>query len=609
VIHFAQNKGGAPKPKAKILNSVAKELKESVDDDPIISVDDDNHEGNEAFTLNECGHLCALLNDMNLQFNDMRQGKHATMCLINQLRRSWIIEGTEEQQAVQSLEHEIKTEAEAALSGVKPELPKQPLFDEVKKHEVASGNRPEVEFAVHQLRKRRERNLAQAKLAAAAHRCNSRCADGKCNKYDWEYSCPVVCRCERELPSPKIVWTDFKWAFCEWCCSWQHTCCMREDPNCCFDESIDSREICYDTDFNYMCHHCSAMPQIKDYRAQGDPKEPKIMRHPSYPDTPSDEDTGPEDDPEPETETFEERQKRLKEEKKAAEDKKRKPEGEKRGVGRPRKDREGEDGKSKSADSRNRPPGEKRPGPGRPRKTEEEKQKTKEERKRRKREQKEAEARAAAEAAAAGLDPESVRPLKKPKVEGVGETAASAKPAENGKEVDPNAPPKPKRGRPRKSEEEKARNRNKPKEKKEGEKKEPAEDDVNGDNKKRGRPRTKSPEDNRGAKPSEDKKVKTLEDLDKKSNPKGRESVIRENRELRDEIYKSRFPAEKAKMDFSIGQVLECQDKDKFWPAKIIEVDNTKRTPRVLLHFQGWAQRYDTWVSVDSPRLRSAEIK
>ena len=29
-----------------------------------------------------------------------------------------------------------------------------------------------------------------------------------------------------------------------------------------FDEQIDARDVCFDTDFNYMCHQCSAMPQV-----------------------------------------------------------------------------------------------------------------------------------------------------------------------------------------------------------------------------------------------------------------------------------------------------------------------------------------------------------
>jgi hypothetical protein len=37
--------------------------KESLEDDALVSVDDDE----QSFTLNECAHLCALLNDLHLQ--------------------------------------------------------------------------------------------------------------------------------------------------------------------------------------------------------------------------------------------------------------------------------------------------------------------------------------------------------------------------------------------------------------------------------------------------------------------------------------------------------------------------------------------------------------
>jgi len=65
------------------------------------------------------------------------------------------------------------------------------------------------------------------------------------------------------------------------CCSWQHTCCMREHPRVCFDESIVAREICYDTDFNYMCHLCSGMPNVVQMRSLGKARKPDIQRVPS----------------------------------------------------------------------------------------------------------------------------------------------------------------------------------------------------------------------------------------------------------------------------------------------------------------------------------------
>ena len=87
----------------------------------------------------------------------------------------------------------------------------------------------------------------------------------------------VVCSCKQtDRPPDNVVWEGV-WTFCEWCCSWQHTCCMREHELVCFDEKLDAREICYDTDFNYMCHLCSSMPQVKAMRALGKKRKPNIQ--------------------------------------------------------------------------------------------------------------------------------------------------------------------------------------------------------------------------------------------------------------------------------------------------------------------------------------------
>jgi hypothetical protein len=37
---------------------------------------------------------------------------------------------------------------------------------------------------------------------AATHKCNSRCADAKCTKFDLEYNCPVRCACGLEDAAP-----------------------------------------------------------------------------------------------------------------------------------------------------------------------------------------------------------------------------------------------------------------------------------------------------------------------------------------------------------------------------------------------------------------------
>jgi len=38
------------------------------------------------------------------------------------------------------------------------------------------------------------------------------------------------------------------------------------------------------------------------------------------------------------------------------------------------------------------------------------------------------------------------------------------------------------------------------------------------------------------------------------------------------------------------------------YPAKIVEVDDRDMT--VLIHFDGWNQRYDEWVKMSSDQLR-----
>ena len=48
----------------------------------------------------------------------------------------------------------------------------------------------------------------------------------------------------------------------------------------CFSGEINATGICYDTDFNYMCHDCSKMPQVLAMRALGPKKLPKIIRLP-----------------------------------------------------------------------------------------------------------------------------------------------------------------------------------------------------------------------------------------------------------------------------------------------------------------------------------------
>ena len=328
VVQYAQEKDSGKDAKGKSPSSkkgkrpasaAADSDDDALQDDPIISVDDDSKD----FTLNECAHLCALLNDLHLQFNDMRHGKYSTMAMVNLLMQNRNVPKTvgaagskdkktgakeKKEEANRELDepkglmavagsfiNRLLTKRSAEMSAEKKkEDGGKAMSREAKallqqaaqgakgkgKYEVERLVDPATDSAVGALRHRQLRNIAAAEEAARTHKCTSRCADGKCTKYDWDHNCPVQCRCEGETPypaEPYIIWGG-KWCFCEWCCSWQHTCCMREDKAVCFDEELDAREICYDTDFNYMCHLCSSMPQVKQMRSYGKARKPVILR-------------------------------------------------------------------------------------------------------------------------------------------------------------------------------------------------------------------------------------------------------------------------------------------------------------------------------------------
>ncbi|EKX40553.1 hypothetical protein GUITHDRAFT_142658 [Guillardia theta CCMP2712] len=273
MVQYSKDKAGSGKSK-----SSSKHREETLEEDPLVNVDEDKHE----FTLNECAHLCTLLNDLHLQFNDMRHGKFSTMMMIHRLVRQLLIKSESLKKAhpapatvrgrildvADALLHRLggssgsvrqvfrstngaSPKDEIQRGGSKEWREESKLWKAMKRasHHVSE----ETEDSVRELTARQRRNLNDAADAAASHKCNSRCADGKCNKYDWEFACPVVCR-------------------------WQHTCCMREDPLVCFDEAIEARDICYDTDYNYMCHLCSAMPQVVAIRSKGRHKDPIILR-------------------------------------------------------------------------------------------------------------------------------------------------------------------------------------------------------------------------------------------------------------------------------------------------------------------------------------------
>ena len=77
---------------------------------------------------------------------------------------------------------------------------------------------PAADSAVKDLRKRYAENTQKASDSALWHKCTSRCADGKCTKFDWDHNCPVQCSCNAETPyskEPCILW-EGKWCFCEW---------------------------------------------------------------------------------------------------------------------------------------------------------------------------------------------------------------------------------------------------------------------------------------------------------------------------------------------------------------------------------------------------------
>ena len=86
VVQYHKDKDAEKDSKAKTpaRKAVRSSSQDSLEDDPLISVDEDN----QSFTLNECAHLCALLNDLHLQFNDMRHGKYSTKVMVQLLMQS-----------------------------------------------------------------------------------------------------------------------------------------------------------------------------------------------------------------------------------------------------------------------------------------------------------------------------------------------------------------------------------------------------------------------------------------------------------------------------------------------------------------------------------------
>ncbi|CAH1775914.1 unnamed protein product [Owenia fusiformis] len=98
--------------------------------------------------------------------------------------------------------------------------------------------------------------------------------------------------------------------------------------------------------------------------------------------------------------------------------------------------------------------------------------------------------------------------------------------------------------------------------------------------------------------------------LDQSRRPPGRSHTQSESSELgMDEgevvhagVVNKRFPIRPG-IIWAAGGKVEAMDYQKKWfPAKIMEVDDKEL--EVLIHFDGWNQRYDEWISMDSDRLR-----
>ncbi|CAL1530605.1 unnamed protein product [Lymnaea stagnalis] len=63
-----------------------------------------------------------------------------------------------------------------------------------------------------------------------------------------------------------------------------------------------------------------------------------------------------------------------------------------------------------------------------------------------------------------------------------------------------------------------------------------------------------------------------------------------------------RFPV-RVGISWVKGEKLEAMDFSRTWyPSKIVEIDEEQKL--VLIHFEGWNQRYDEWVPMDSDKLR-----
>jgi hypothetical protein len=57
--------------------------------------------------------------------------------------------------------------------------------------------------------------------------------------------------------------------------------------------------------------------------------------------------------------------------------------------------------------------------------------------------------------------------------------------------------------------------------------------------------------------------------------------------------------------EFMLGQWVDCLDTvDQWLEAQVISLPNTNNPNKVLIHYNGWGNRWDEWIQMTSERLR-----
>lgn len=337
---------------------------------------------------------------------------------------------------------------------------------------------------------------------------------------------------------------------------------MREDPNVCFSGEINATGICYDTDFNYMCHDCSKMPQVLAMRALGPKKLPKIIRLP------------------PELVI----QPAVKSESGKYGSSAKKGGGGAVEMGSARKQlvlsgkkraRDESDSTDYSTDEE--------PGGG-PLKEGED------------------------------LKDRPVVPLIrrwcgkcKKKCKGCKHQLHALK-NEFGSYIVAEAP---KRGRPRKYPLPEAGGPPVKKHRPSGSGQGSSQSGGGGDGKSNKQGGGQQQQQQQAARmPAKDApgSAKVSPDVaggkDKSKRLEKLSQLTQLEVQRREEIYQSRFESKKPPAQLKVGQTVRCEDKGKVYNAQIKEIDSSKRISRVRVHFPGWNSRYDQWLPTDSPRLK-----